>query len=263
MSCSEERLAAFLAGELSDGERAAMDEHLLACALCWRAVQEDRAARLALEQLRRPAPAGLADRVRMAVELASRGTSPQQDDAPNGPRRLAGRRHLFLVPDHGVPRAHRRASRSRRAVSLVAAACLIVTALTGGLVAALGTSSTPSDPQVVSAVVAMAGARSGPPVRLAAEHGSEHMVIAGQSLDLRALRVEGILTVIAVSPQPFAMPSASRVVSGSSSRAWMATRGSVGVYCVNAAPGHHSMLLAAAMPVVQLSALAARMHLVT
>ena len=40
---------------------------------CWRAVQADRAARLALEKLREPAPAGLSDRVALAVTIASPG----------------------------------------------------------------------------------------------------------------------------------------------------------------------------------------------
>ncbi len=78
MSCPEERLVAFLAGELSAEEERRFDEHLLGCEQCWRAVQADRTARLALEQLRQPAPAGLQGRVAASVALAA-------TEAPKGP----------------------------------------------------------------------------------------------------------------------------------------------------------------------------------
>ena len=77
MTCPEERLVAFLAGELSPEEERRFDEHLLGCEQCWRAVQADRAARLALEQLRQPAPAGLQGRVAASVG-AGRRRSPQR-----------------------------------------------------------------------------------------------------------------------------------------------------------------------------------------
>ena len=63
MTCPEERLVAFLAGELSSEEERRFHEHLLGCEQCWRAVQADQAARHALEQLSQPAPAGLQGRV--------------------------------------------------------------------------------------------------------------------------------------------------------------------------------------------------------
>ena len=53
MSCNEDRVIAFLAGELSDDDERRFDEHLLQCEECWRAVQADRAARFALEKLPR------------------------------------------------------------------------------------------------------------------------------------------------------------------------------------------------------------------
>ena len=77
MSCSEDRIIAFLAGELSDEDERRFDEHLLQCEECWRAVQADRAARFALEKLRAPAPAGLQDRVALAVSLAAPEASPR------------------------------------------------------------------------------------------------------------------------------------------------------------------------------------------
>jgi anti-sigma factor RsiW len=59
VTCPEERLVAFLAGELSSEEERRFHEHLLGCEQCWRAVQADRAARPALGQLSQPAPARL------------------------------------------------------------------------------------------------------------------------------------------------------------------------------------------------------------
>src|SRR6266545_3892548 len=71
-------LAAFLAGELNPADARRWDEHLLACEQCWRAVREDRAGRQAVQLLRQPAPPGLADRVRFAVELAAAGTIAEE-----------------------------------------------------------------------------------------------------------------------------------------------------------------------------------------
>ncbi len=67
-------LAAFLSGDLDPADARRWDEHLLECERCWRAVREDRSGRQA-ELLRQPALAGLADRVRFAVELAAAGTT--------------------------------------------------------------------------------------------------------------------------------------------------------------------------------------------
>src|SRR6266567_6501587 len=68
-------LTAFLAGELSLADAPQWDEHLLECERCWRAVREDRSGRQAAGLLRQPAPAGLADRVAFAVELAAAGAT--------------------------------------------------------------------------------------------------------------------------------------------------------------------------------------------
>jgi len=62
---------AFLSGELPPDEERRFDEHLLSCEQCWQAVKADQAARLALEKLRQPAPAGLQERVALAIALAS------------------------------------------------------------------------------------------------------------------------------------------------------------------------------------------------
>ncbi len=71
LTCPEQRVVDFLAGELSDEDERRFDDHLLVCEQCWRAVRADRVARLALEQLRQPAPAGLQDRVTLSVAIAA------------------------------------------------------------------------------------------------------------------------------------------------------------------------------------------------
>jgi len=81
-------LAAFLAGELDPAGAQRWDEHLLECEACWRAVREDRAGRQAAQVLRQPAPPGLADRVRFAVEVAAAGRAA----APRRARRAAAHR---------------------------------------------------------------------------------------------------------------------------------------------------------------------------
>ena len=104
MSCSEDRIVAFLAGELADEDERRFDGHLLQCEDCWRAVQADRTARFGLEKLREPAPAGLQDRVALAVSLAAPEASPDK----------AGRRPLALSVRQAMARPVRTArGRSR------------------------------------------------------------------------------------------------------------------------------------------------------
>src|SRR5258708_31232126 len=78
MDGHDRRLAAFMAGDLGAADALRWDEHLLECERCWRAVREDRAGRQAAELLRQPAPAGLDDRVRLAVELAAAGPTSRR-----------------------------------------------------------------------------------------------------------------------------------------------------------------------------------------
>src|SRR5215469_2192505 len=78
MDSHDRLLAAFVAGDLGPADARRWDEHLLACERCWRAVREDRAGRQAAQVLRQPVPAGLADRIRFAVELAEAGTIAQR-----------------------------------------------------------------------------------------------------------------------------------------------------------------------------------------
>jgi hypothetical protein len=92
----------------------------------------------------------------------------------------------------------------------------------------------------------------------------EHFDIGGQRIAVRAYRVDGVTTLVAVSDRPFPMPANSHLVAGSSSQAWMATRGSLALYCVNRPTGddHHSMFLVADMPMARLPEVAARLHLI-
>src|SRR5215831_8695448 len=78
MDSHDRLLTAFLAGKLDRAQARRWDEHLLECERCWRAVREDRVGRQAAELLRQPAPAGLADRVRFAVELAAASGTPRR-----------------------------------------------------------------------------------------------------------------------------------------------------------------------------------------
>src|SRR5215471_8024688 len=78
MDSHDRLLTAYVAGKLDRAQARRWDEHLLECERCWRAVREDRAGREAAQLLRQPAPAGLADRVRFAVELAAAGAIAQR-----------------------------------------------------------------------------------------------------------------------------------------------------------------------------------------
>ena len=132
MSCSEDRIIAFLAGELSDEDERRFDGHLLHCEDCWRAVQADRTARFALEKLREPAPAGLQDRMALAVSLAAPDAAPDK----------AGCRPLALSV---------RQAMARPVVQLIIAASLFI-ALAAGTLAWLQAKGGPADPPQVAAV---------------------------------------------------------------------------------------------------------------
>jgi anti-sigma factor RsiW len=71
MKGHESALIAFLAGDLDPDAAAQFEAHLIDCEPCWRALREDRLGSAAAEALRSPAPPGLTDRVRFAVEVAA------------------------------------------------------------------------------------------------------------------------------------------------------------------------------------------------
>lgn len=259
MTCpDEERLGALVAGELSAGEAAALDEHLLACEECWRAVQEGRGGRLAVDRLREAAPPGLADRIVAAIELDIR----QQETNVHAFSATAtpdGEATSAQGPEHGValglPGAGRVPAAHRHRAGLALAAVLAAGGLAAGLVAGFVRTSS-GDPAQVAAVVAMA---RHPAPSAAPPH---HLMVARQEIDVRSYRVDGHLIVVATSARQFPMPSSSHVVQGSSQHAWMASSGSLGMYCVNQRPGQQSMLLVASMPAAELPQVAAGLHLI-
>lgn len=227
MSCPEDRVVAFLAGELTEAQGREFDLHLLGCESCWTAVQEDRQGRAALVRLREPTPAGLADRVAMTVNLA--GTA-----------------------ERGGQRGQRKPGR-RFGLALASAAAMV--GLIAGTWLGLARPSSSEPPQLA---MVLADARSmtasrppGPGASLVAEH---------QHIGVRYYRVEDQPVLVATSRRDFPMPKHMHM-AGSTSSDWMATQGKLGIYCVNARPGHQSLLVVAAMPVEALPRVAADLHL--
>jgi anti-sigma factor RsiW len=237
MTCSEDGVIAFLAGELSDEDERRFDEHLIHCEDCWRAVHADRAARFALEKLREPAPAGLQDRVALAVSLAA--SEVPQGKAPRRPFALSVRQ-------------------ARPVVRLVAAASLVI-ALAAGSFAWLEAKGAPADPPQVAAVAAMMTPASSPAKAL---RSGEQMVIAGQDVAVRAYVMDGKETIVATSARPFSVPHSSHVLSGTSPTAWMATKGRLSMYGVNRPGGTQSMFLVSVMPMADLPEVAAHLGLI-
>lgn len=241
-------LAAFLAGDLDPAEARRWDEHLLECERCWRSVREDRVGQQAAELLRQPAPAGLADRVAFAVEVAAAGgttarrQSRQQAHSRRG--RHGRRRHLPLA--------------AAGAFAIGVAVTLMVFLLPGWR-------ETGSVPAAVAAVARYAQAVP-PPAR--DQHSSSGgraapvevgrpvtLTAGGQQIVVRTWRLGGTEAVVAVSGQPFPMPAHAQGVSGRG-MAWSARLGTLGLYCVN---GRTSELVAAPVPDDELAALAARL----
>lgn len=294
MACPEERIIAFLAGDLSPQEERLFDEHLLGCEECWAAVQANRVASAALERLREPAPDGLGDRVAMAVALAANDVRPSDPPpADTGDADAPGSEvpvvqvpvvevpvvevpvvevPVVEVPGAEVPRAEvtgagaarmrdrgtssRRGRRRRAGVFATASAFVAVAAGVLGWVA-LSPGAT-KDPAQVAAVMAMVSPRSVPSSALRA---GEKMSVGGQSFHVQAYEYHGAEVVVATSAAPFPLLSRSKHVANASPGAWAASRGRVSVYGVNEARGNESMLLAAAMPVKVLPQVAAELHL--
>ena len=243
MTCSERRVA-FLAGDLGEEEERLFDEHLLACERCWQAVQADRVARLALQQLREPAPTGLSDRVSLAVSVAAGGAYVPPSD----------RRRARPWRSGWFGSLARRPARARFAFAALA---LLVAV---GAVSWLGfRGGAPSEPPQVAAVAAMFTQHGRPPAALRA---GEHVMVAHQPMMVRAYEMKGAEALVATSAEPFPVPASSHRLSGSSSRAWMATKGRLSMYGVNRSPGEQSMLLVAAMPMAELPQLAAELDLI-
>jgi len=239
-------LAGFLAGDLDPAAARRWDEHLLGCERCWRAVREDRSGRRAAQLLRQPAPAGLADRVAFAVEVAAGGAAAQWRDRAGTRSRQSARPGRRL-------RWRRIAGAGALAAGL--AVTLIVFLLPGGR-------QTGSVPAAVAAVARYARAVPSPaqpyPDRRAAPVpvGRPVTVTAGgQQVVMRTWRLGGVEAVVAVSGRPFLRPPGAADASGGG-MAWSARLGTLSLYCLN---GRTSELVAAPVPVAELAALAARL----
>ena len=241
-------LAAFLAGDLGPAQARRWDEHLLECERCWQAVREDRAGRQAAQLLRLPAPPGLADRVAFAVEMAAAGPA-----ARRRPRPAARARR---------PERHSRRLRWRLAgagvVAAGAAATLLMTLLPGGQQAGSVPAAVAAVARYAQAIPAAAGDhRSYPGARaVPVEVGRPVTVTAGgQQIVMRTWRMGRTEVVVAVSAQPFPMPAHAQGVSGRG-MAWTARLGTLSLYCLN---GRTSELVAAPVPIAELTTLAARL----
>jgi hypothetical protein len=233
-------VAGFLAGELGPADARRWDEHLLECEQCWRAVREDRAGRQAAELLRRPAPAGLADRVAFTVEVAAASGPAAR------PQGRPGRRQAWW----------------RLAGAATLAAGLAVTLL---MVLLPGGRQTGSMPAAVAAVARYAQAVPPPAREQPAHPGGPAapvqvgrpvtVTVGGQQILMRTWRLGGTEAVVAVSGQPFPMPPGAASMSGAG-MAWFARLGKLGLYCLN---GHQPELVAAPVPMTELATLAARL----
>ena len=228
-------LAAFLTGELNPADAPQWDDHLLECEQCWRALRDDRAGRHAAQILRQPAPPGLAERVAFAVELAAAADTAQ--------------RHTR----HGMR------LRWRWLASAGALACAVAVTVA---VLLPGGHETGSMPAAVSAVARYAeavppwphhGAGPGGPAAPVEVGHPVTVAAGGQQMVLRVWRLGRVEAVVAVSAQPFPMPTRAHGLAGPG-MAWTAQLGNIGLYCRN---GHTSELVAAPVPEAQLAALAA------
>lgn len=220
MGTHERALAAFLAGELDERATAEFDAHLLGCAGCWQAVREDRAGRAAAARLRETAPYDLADRVRMAVELAAR------------------------------PRPAR-----RRAPWLAAAALAVSAAVAAVVLLERG-----ADPPAVTTVVEAAQRVPAPtdqPVPSGPEpvaHGQRWIVRSDEAeIRLQYYRLDGVDLLVARSTRPVGTPEDARPAPPGD-MPWTVDRDGITVYCP-----HDDMLVAAAIPAERLVVLAQRL----
>jgi anti-sigma factor RsiW len=227
LSCSEDRLVAFLSSELTETEALAFDIHLLSCEACWTAVQEDRQGSAVLQQLRGPAPTDLADRVRMTVAVAG-----ESEPAP----RLVGRA-------------------GRRTFASTIAALAATVALIAGVWIGVAGHNRSEPPQLA---IVLAVAQSMAPSRPAGQGPT--FVSQSQHIAVRFYRVEDLPVLVATSKKDFPMPEHMHM-AGSTSSDWMATSGKLGIYCVNAQPGRQSVMVVAVMPVEALPRVAADLHL--
>lgn len=230
MNPHETTLISFLSGDLGGEAAREFDEHLFRCEECWQAVREERAGRAALAALRQPAPAGLEERIRLAVELQAVGPAPQ---------------------------------RSRRGSLVGSAVCFFLAGLAVALWVSLGA---PARQTAVGTVAHFAQMVPSPtrmsrvrqeyvPVSVGAPLA---LKVGGQRLNLVYYRVDGTEAVVATSARPFLMPDGGHSLRGAGGMAWVAKQDGISLYCLN---GRESTLLAGSMSSPQLFALAGELHL--
>ena len=237
----DKMLEAFLAGDLGAAGVGQWDEHLLGCEQCWRAVREDRNARRAVQVLRQPAPAWLADKVSFAVEVAA--ASP---GAPPSRRRPPSAAMLALA-------------------SIAAAAFIAVSVLTHSLISAGSVGGRQVANARLPAAVAIvthyaetlpahpqsSGTRGRPRLELVRRRIA--LLPDGQRITIATWRVDGLTAIVATADRFFPMPRDARLVSGPG-MAWSAQFGTLTLYCANRRP---SELVAARAPESTLRTLAA------
>jgi hypothetical protein len=243
-------LKKFLAGDLDPAAARRWDEHLLECEQCWRAVREDRDGRLAAGLLRQQAPAGLAERIRFAVEVAAAAGPAAQRQARPGGRSWRWARACVR------PRWGWLAGAGTLAAGL--AVIVMVLLLPGGRAGV---------PAAVAAVARYAETIPAPALQPEPHRGHRAAPVevgrpvtvtaGGQRILVRTWQVDGVEAVVAVSGQPFPMPPGAQGMPGGG-MAWSARLGKLGLYCIN---GRRPELVAAPVPAAELAALVSRLPL--
>ncbi|MGI8867349.1 MAG: zf-HC2 domain-containing protein [Mycobacteriales bacterium] len=230
----EPPLAAFLAGDLDPATARAVDEHLLSCDQCWLAVREDRAGLAIANSLREPADPQLADRIRLAVELAS--------PAPAAP----------------PPTSARWPHSATAAVTGVAA--LLLTLVT--VLALIPRQAAPptGDSAAMRQVVALA--RGLRPIASASARAAvalnrpRTLQTDAQSITVQTYAFHGDTALVATATtRPFTMPADAHMPTARA-MPWTVTRGANTVYCPRA-----DVLLAGPETTGWLAALAHALHL--
>jgi hypothetical protein len=223
---TDQRLAAYLAGELDPDAARAVDEHLLACDRCWRTVSAARFGRRAAERLRQPTPPALADRIRLAIQLAPNAAPPRRS----------------------------RTRRGRWTATAAGTAALIGAIVLAALLVPQHTAR--HDPPVISALVHLAAPPATTPTPgPTADASPVTTQVGGQVVVLRRYPVDGGMALVATSTQAFPTPPGAQI-HPDRSMAWTITRATVTVYCP-----HPKVILAGRLPASTLVVLAAHLHL--
>jgi Putative zinc-finger len=203
----ERAAAAYLAGELSPGQRERFEAHMLGCEDCWREVKASRQGRALAESLREAAPQHLRERVRATIAAA-----------PAPPRR-----------------------RVRMPALLGIVAALAVVGLAGGLLAVRAPA--PAQPPPIAAAVAsyragLAGwgpATQPPPARQLGGltwQEARRGALAGLPVVAHAYQdAAGHRVVLLVADNSF--PQATGARHSASGATWMAQVNGVVLYCAD------------------------------